>query len=56
MIRHALDAIEKAGIKTEIIQIGGTNVHPCIACGKCLENKDMQCIQDNDMVNECIGK
>ncbi|MFZ1896843.1 flavodoxin family protein [Methanoregula sp.] len=56
LIRHALDAIEKAGIKTEIIQIGGTNVHPCIACGKCLENKDMQCIQDNDMVNECIGK
>ncbi len=25
LIRHTLDAIEKAGIKTEIIQIGGKN-------------------------------
>ena len=56
LIRHALDEIEKAGITTEIIQIGGRNVHPCMACGKCLENKDRQCIDDNDMVNECIAK
>jgi len=56
LIRHALDAIEKAGIETEIVQIGGKNVHPCIACGKCLENKDRRCIQTKDMVNECIEK
>jgi multimeric flavodoxin WrbA len=56
LIRHALDAIEKAGIETEIIQIGGKNVHPCLACGKCLENRDRQCIQKKDMVNECIEK
>ena len=56
LIRYALDEIEKAGIKTEIVQIGGRNIHPCTACGKCLENKDLQCVQDNDIVNECITK
>jgi len=56
LIRHALDQIEKAGIKTELIQVGGKKVHPCTACGKCAENLDRRCIIDNDMVNECIGK
>jgi multimeric flavodoxin WrbA len=56
LLRHTLDEIEKAGIKTELVQIGGKKVHPCIACFKCVENHDRQCIQDNDMVNECIGK
>jgi len=56
LIRHTLDAIERAGIETELIQIGGKKVHPCIACGKCLENRDRQCIQKKDMVNECIEK
>jgi multimeric flavodoxin WrbA len=56
LVRHTLDEIEKAGIKTELIQIGGRKVHPCTACGKCFENKDRQCVQDKDMVNECIGK
>ena len=56
LIRHTLDAIERAGIKTELIQIGGKKVHPCIACGKCLENRDRQCVQKKDMVNECIEK
>lgn len=56
LIRHTLDAIEKEGITTELVQIGGTNVRPCTACGKCFENADRQCILDNDMVNECITK
>ena len=56
LIRHTLDEIETAGISTEIIQIGGKKVHPCTACGKCFENNDRQCVQDDDMVNECIEK
>ncbi len=56
LIRHTLDEIETAGISTEIIQIGGKKVHPCTACGKCFENNDRQCVQDDDMVNECIKK
>jgi multimeric flavodoxin WrbA len=56
LIRHALSAIGKAGIETELIQIGGKKVYPCTACGKCFENLDCQCVQDGDLVNECITK
>jgi multimeric flavodoxin WrbA len=56
LIRHVLDEIGKAGITTELVQIGGEKVHPCTACWKCMENHDLQCVQDDDMVNECIAK
>ncbi len=56
LIRHALEPIEKAGIETEIVQVGGKKVQPCIACMKCFETQDKRCIQDKDMVNECIAK
>ncbi len=56
LIRHALEPIGKAGIKTEIVQIGGKKVLPCLACGKCFEKMDRQCIQEKDMVNGCIAK
>ena len=48
--------LEAAGIDTEIIRIGGKQVHGCTACMKCWENKDGKCIIDNDFVNECITK
>ena len=56
LIRHALNELEKAGIETEIVQIGGMKVHPCTACGKCFEMKNRQCVQDDDLVNDCIEK
>jgi multimeric flavodoxin WrbA len=56
LIRHALEEIKKAGIGTEIIQIGGEKVHPCTVCGECLLNLDRQCVLDGDIVNDCIMK
>jgi multimeric flavodoxin WrbA len=56
LINHALREIEKEGITTELIQIGGKNVHPCTACWKCFENRDQRCVLETDMVNDCIEK
>ncbi|MFA6224629.1 MAG: flavodoxin family protein [Methanoregula sp.] len=56
LITRALKEIEKEGIKTELIHIGGKKIHPCIACWKCFENQDQRCVQENDQVNECIEK
>lgn len=56
LIGHVLREIEKEGIKTELIQIGGEKVNPCSACGKCFENGDRRCVQESDMVNDCIEK
>lgn len=43
------------GIEFEIVQ-PGPSVKPCLACYKCLENGDQQCIQKTDKVNEVIQK
>lgn len=56
LLRHVLDEVEKHGIPTELVQVGGKKVHPCTACGKCGENLDRCCVIDNDLVNECIAK
>jgi len=56
LIRHVLAELEKEGIETETVQIGGKSIHGCIACGKCVENKDRKCVIDNDIVNDCIEK
>lgn len=56
LIKYVLTELEKEGIETEIIQIGGKSIHGCIACGKCSENKDKKCVIDKDIVNECIEK
>ncbi len=56
LIKVALREIEKAGIGTELIQVGGKKVLPCSACGKCFENQDLRCVQETDMVNDCIEK
>jgi multimeric flavodoxin WrbA len=56
LLKKVLEPISKAGIETELVQIGGKRVQGCIACYKCRENKDSKCAITTDMVNECIGK
>ncbi|HWR25545.1 MAG TPA: flavodoxin family protein [Methanosarcina sp.] len=56
LIRHVLIELEKEGIETELVQVGGKNIHGCTACTKCFENKDRKCVIDKDIVNECIEK
>ncbi|AAM03780.1 TPA: flavodoxin family protein [Methanosarcina acetivorans] len=56
LIKHILAELEKEGIETEMVQIGGKSVHGCTACAKCYENKDKRCVIDKDIVNECIEK
>jgi multimeric flavodoxin WrbA len=56
LIKHVLGELEKEGIETETIHIGGKSIHGCIACMKCFENKNKKCVIDNDIVNDCIEK
>ncbi|MFA6100715.1 MAG: flavodoxin family protein [Victivallaceae bacterium] len=56
MLSKMLEPVAAAGIGTELIQVGGKMLHGCMACGKCAENKNNQCVIVNDMVNECIAK
>jgi multimeric flavodoxin WrbA len=56
LIKHVLAELEKEGIETETVQVGGKSIHGCIACAKCFENADKKCVIDKDIVNECIEK
>lgn len=56
LIKHVFKELEKEGIETEIVQVGGKSIHGCTACGKCYENADKKCVIDKDIVNECIEK
>ncbi len=56
LIKHALGELETEGIETEMVQLAGTGIHGCTACGLCFENKDRRCVVTNDVLNDCIDK
>jgi len=56
LIREVLKVLEKNGIETELIQIGGKKVYSCVACMKCKTEKDGQCHKKNNLLNEVLSK
>lgn len=56
LIKTVFQELEKAGIETELVQLGGKPVHGCTACLKCREIQDGRCHIKNDLINEIIAK
>lgn len=56
LIDHVLAELREEGIETERIQMAGKPIHGCIACYRCMKNKDGLCAEDDDSANEWIGK
>jgi multimeric flavodoxin WrbA len=56
LLDEVLKPIEKEGIRTEIIQVGGKDMKGCVACMKCRKKGDGKCHKDNDLINSCIKK
>ena len=56
LINIVLNEVKKEGIETELIQLGGRQIHGCRACFKCLANQDKRCAQDDDILNELLAK
>jgi multimeric flavodoxin WrbA len=56
LLRHVLGVLESEGIQTEFIQLGGQQIHGCMACGVCRELKNKECKIVNDNVNAYIAK
>ena len=40
LVRAVFKELEKAGIRTELVQLSGKKVQGCTACMKCRENLD----------------
>ena len=56
LVKAVFKELKKEGIDTELVQLAGTKIRGCTACGKCYEHKDQRCIIENDILNECIEK
>ncbi len=56
LINTVFDELQKEGIETEVIQLGGKKIQGCLACMKCFENQDRHCFNDNDILNQLIDK
>lgn len=56
LIRTVFGELQKQGIETELIQLGGKPVRDCMACRSCSKNKDSRCVITDDPINECIAK
>jgi len=55
-IQIVLEELNREGIETEFVQLGGRRVFGCLACGMCRETKDNRCIRKDDEMNEFIQK
>jgi multimeric flavodoxin WrbA len=56
LLDHVLAPIRQAGVETEAVQLGGSNIHGCRACYACIKSKSGRCSYDDDIANDCIAK
>ena len=56
LIDAVLAELQKDGIETERIQLGGKKIHGCTACMKCFANQNGHCSIDNDILNELVDE
>jgi multimeric flavodoxin WrbA len=56
LLKTVLEELEKENIETELIQMGDRPIQGCIACYKCMGNKDMKCAVDTDPFNQYFEK
>ncbi len=54
LIRHVFGELENQGIETDLVQLSEGEIHGCIACYKCMENKDRRCAVKSDSANRYI--
>jgi multimeric flavodoxin WrbA len=56
LIGRVFQELRKEGIQTELVHIYPKDIHGCIACFKCIENKDKRCAVKDDSANVYIEK
>lgn len=56
LLGKALSEIEKEGIRTEMIHIGGRPLRGCTSCGECQKRLDRLCVLPDDGINGWIER
>lgn len=55
-LKLVLEELEKEGVETELVQLGGQKLFGCSACEMCFKNKDNRCARKDDEMNKFIEK
>lgn len=55
MLRRCLDTIENEGISSELINLGTSDIKPCMGCDACRKAGDERCVI-NDPLNDWFAK
>jgi multimeric flavodoxin WrbA len=50
------EELAKDGIETEIVAVGGENIHGCRSCGYCFKAEGGRCAITQDCLNDVAGK
>jgi multimeric flavodoxin WrbA len=56
LIGHVFTELNREGIETESVQVGGETIRGCTACYKCFDRKDRRCVMNDDIANACVEK
>lgn len=56
IIKAVFQELEKSGIETELVQLGGLPIRACMGCRSCSRTKDNECIIKDDGLNDIIKK
>ena len=56
LLRKVLEPVAAAGHETGMVQIGGTGLRGCTACGACKKNRDRRCAITSDGFNEVFAR
>jgi len=56
LLGRVLSVIQKEGIDTELVHIGGRSIRGCTACGGCSRTLDDRCSLPDDGINEWIPR
>jgi multimeric flavodoxin WrbA len=57
LLKIVLEELKAEGIETELVQLAeGNPIQGCIACYKCMEQKNMKCAIETDPFNEYFAK
>lgn len=55
-IKLVFEELEKEGIETKLMQIGGKKLYGCLACRKCFEMQNNRCVRTDDDINLYLEK
>jgi multimeric flavodoxin WrbA len=56
LLEQVLAPLAQAGWETEIVQVGGGDLHGCRACDLCRRNLDLRCGAEDDLFNAVFAR